>query len=215
LHIKKKAALKKRNKIEKMKLRIGILASHNGTNLQSIIDASATGVLNGVVSVVISNNSKSGAAERAKRHGIPFFHLSGLTHPDQNMLDNAILSALVENNSDLIFLAGYMKKIGNETLKKFKGKIFNTHPALLPKFGGQGMYGMNVHKAVIEGQEKESGVTIHLVDENYDTGQILTQTKVQVLPDDTPESLCERVMQRERQFIIEILNDISNRKITL
>lgn len=198
-----------------MKLKIGILASHNGTNLQSIIDASEKGILNGNVSVVISNNSKSGAAERAKRYGIPFYHLSGMTHPDQDKLDNAILTALIDNNSDLIFLAGYMKKIGIETLKKFKGKILNTHPALLPKFGGQGMYGMNVHKAVLEKQEKESGVSIHLVDEDYDTGKIIAQTKVPVFPNDTPESLCDHVMQRERQFIIEVLNDISNGKINL
>ena len=198
-----------------MNLRIGILASHNGTNLQSIIDATENGTLNGIVSVVISNNSKSGAAERAKKHKIPFYHLSGVTHPDPTSLDNAILSALIDNNSDLIFLAGYMKKIGIETLRKFKGKILNTHPALLPKFGGQGMYGMNVHKAVVEMKEKESGVSIHLVDENYDTGKIIAQTKVQVLPNDTPDDLCARVMQRERQFIIEVLNEIACNKIIL
>jgi phosphoribosylglycinamide formyltransferase-1 len=198
-----------------MKLRIGILASHNGTNLQSIIDATQNGVLNGTISVVISNNSKSGAAERAKRHGIPFHHLSGITHSDSVELDNAILTTLLENNTDLVFLAGYMKKIGKKTLQKYKGKILNTHPALLPKFGGQGMYGMNVHKAVIEGHEKESGISVHLVDENYDTGQIIAQTKVQVLPNDTPESLCDRLMQRERQFIIEALDDISKGIIKL
>ena len=196
-------------------MNIGILASHNGTNLQAIIDAIDNGKLNAHVTVVISNNSKSGAAKRAKKHSIPFCHLSGITHPDPELLDAAILKVLSENETDIIFLAGYMKKLGTKTLKKYEGKILNTHPALLPKFGGKGMFGMNVHEAVIVAKEVASGVSIHLVDENYDTGKVIAQTRVPVTLLDTPESLCERVMARERQFIIEILNEIIDGKIRL
>ena len=199
----------------KKKMKIGILASHNGSNLQAIIDAVENGTLNATVSVVISNNSKSGAAERARKHNIPFCHLSSATNPDECSLDDAILNALIENHTDIVFLAGYMKKLGHNTLHKFNGKILNTHPALLPKFGGKGMYGMNVHKAVIVQNQTDSGVTIHLVDEEYDEGKIIAQTKVPVFPIDRPEYLCDRVMTRERQFIIEVLNEIISGKIQL
>lgn len=131
------------------KMNIGILASHNGTNLQAIIDASEKGVINSKVSVVISNNSNSGAIERAKRHSIPFAHLSVKTHENEINLDKAIMETLEAYGCDLIFLTGYMKKLGQKTLKKYKGRILNTHPALLPKYSGKGMYGMNVHNAVI------------------------------------------------------------------
>jgi len=159
-------------------------------NLQAIIDACERGILNIAITVVISNNSTSGAARRAKKHGIPFSHLSSHTHSDSIALDNAICSVLVNHKVDIVFLAGYMKKLGPNTISRFKGKILNTHPALLPEYGGKGMYGINVHNAVIDAKEKESGVTIHLVDQNYDTGKIINQCKIPVLPDDTPELLC-------------------------
>jgi phosphoribosylglycinamide formyltransferase-1 len=196
-------------------MNIGVLASHNGTNLQAIIDACESGNLDASVCVVISNNSKSGALERAKKHNIPFHHLSGVTHPQPDDLDNAIFNVLINADADVVFLAGYMRKLGNKTLEKFKGRILNTHPALLPKFGGKGMYGMNVHQAVINSKVRESGVSIHLVDGEYDTGPVIAQRRVKVQSGDTPEILCERVMGQERKFVVETLKKIASGELTL
>lgn len=196
-------------------MNIGVLASHNGTNLQAIIDACEAKKLNAKVCVVISNNSKSGAADRAQRHRIDFRHLSSATHPDSDSLDAAICDALDSAKTDIVFLAGYMKKLGKITLEKYKGRILNTHPALLPKFGGRGMYGMNVHEAVIEAKERKSGVSIHIVDAEYDTGPVIAQCLVDVLPDDTPETLRERVMTRERIFVVETLQRIASGELNL
>lgn len=196
-------------------MNIGILASHNGTNLQEIINASEEGVIKSTVSVVISNNSDSGAIERAKRHNIPFAHLSAKTHVDPINLDKAILETLENHRCDLVFLAGYMRKLGEKTLNKFQGCILNTHPALLPKYGGKGMYGMNVHNAVIANKEDESGISIHIVDENYDTGKVIAQTVVPILSGDSPELLCERVMSREREFVVETIMKIEEGIIKL
>jgi phosphoribosylglycinamide formyltransferase-1 len=196
-------------------MNIGILASHNGTNLQAIIDAAEDGKISSKVSIVISNNSNSGAIERAKRHTIPFVHLSSKTHENPENLDKTIMETLAIHGCDLIFLAGYMKKLGKSTLEKYKGRILNTHPALLPKYGGKGMFGMNVHNAVITNRENESGISIHIVDENYDSGKVIAQTLVPVLSDDSPELLCERVMTRERQFVVETIKKIEEGEIDL
>lgn len=196
-------------------MNIGFLASHNGSNMQAIIDACKSGVLNASPVMVISNNSDSGALIRAKKEGIPAYHLSGKSYPDSADLDQAILAIMLKHEVDIIILAGYMKKLGAKTLSHFKGRILNIHPALLPRFGGKGMFGMNVHKAVIETGDKESGVTIHTVDENYDTGPIIAQTRVPVMPKDTPESLAERVLKREHTFFPEVLQKIINGEIIL
>jgi phosphoribosylglycinamide formyltransferase-1 len=196
-------------------MNIGVLASHNGTNLQAMIDAHDNGKLDAKIAVVISNNSKSGALERARKHRIKYYHLSNKTHPDINSLDEAICNALEEAAVDIVFLAGYMKKLGRLTLTRFKGKILNTHPALLPKFGGKGMFGINVHKAVIKSGEKESGVSIHIVDTEYDTGSVIRQCKVKVYNQDTPELLCERVLKCERNFIVETLQKIATNELEL
>ena len=191
-------------------LRIGVLASHNGTTLQAIIDACEAGALTAQVVTVISNNSQSGATQRAQRHAIPFAHLSGRTHPDPAALDEAICNALVEYDVDIVVLAGYMKKLGPHTLKQFEGCIFNTHPALLPKFGGQGMYGSRVHEAVLAAGESITGVSIHRVDAGYDTGPVIAQCEVPIYSDDTVDSLSERVQTRERAFLVETLQSLAN-----
>lgn len=196
-------------------MNIAVFASHNGSNLQAMIDAIEKGSLAASISIVISNNSNSGALERATRHNIPGIHLSSVAYPDVDDLDEATLQALLDHETDIIFLAGYLKKIGPKVISQYDGKILNTHPALLPKYGGKGMYGMNVHKAVIEGKENKSGVTVHLVNSEYDEGKILTQAEVPVLEDDTPDILCERVMARERGFIIEVLNQIHKEELVL
>jgi phosphoribosylglycinamide formyltransferase-1 len=198
-----------------MPKRIAVLASHAGTVLQAIIDACDTGQLPAEVCLILSNNSRSGAAQRAERHHIPFRHLSGQTHPDPEQLDRAIAGAIAEHGAEVVFLAGYMKKLGPETLARFRGRLLNTHPSLLPKFGGHGLYGARVHAAVLKAKEAVSGVSVHLVEAEYDTGPVVAQCEVPVLPDDTPESLSARVQSRERQFVVETLAAIARGEIEL
>src|SRR5262249_9548468 len=124
-------------------------------------------------------------------------------------LDLAIRNALGAAAADLVLLAGYMKKLGPMTIEAFKGRILNTHPALLPKFGGQGMYGDRVFEAVIEAGETEAGVSIHIVDGAFDIGRVVRQCKVPVFPGDTSETLRARVRMREREFVVEALADIA------
>jgi phosphoribosylglycinamide formyltransferase-1 len=136
--------------------------------------------------------------------------LSSHTHPEPEALDAAICNTLVQHDADIVVLAGYMKKLGPRTLKQFEGRILNTHPALLPKFGGQGMYGSRVHEAVLAAGESTTGVSIHVVDAGYDTGPVIAQCEVPVYPNDTVESLAERVQTRERAFLVETLQALSN-----
>jgi phosphoribosylglycinamide formyltransferase-1 len=195
--------------------RIAVLASHAGTVLQAILDGCSSGQLPARVSLIISNNSGSGAAQRAERHNIPFRHLSGQTHPSPDELDHAILDALLQQRADIVFLAGYMKKLGPRTLAHFRGRILNTHPALLPKFGGQGMYGARVHAAVLEAGDPVTGVSVHLVEAEYDTGPIVAQCEVPVLAGDSVQTLSDRVQARERQFVVETLARIVRGEIHL
>lgn len=196
-------------------MKLGILASHNGSNLQAIIDAIEKGVLPASVSVIISNNSASGAAGRAKKHSIPFYHLSGKTHPVPVLLDKQICSVLEKHDVDIVFLAGYMKLLGPIVLNTYQNRILNTHPALLPDFGGKGMYGINVHRAVIKAGASETGITVHKVDAEYDTGEIVAQKSVPVLKNDTAESLAERVLKNEHEFVVETLALIAGGNIKI
>ncbi|WP_246132040.1 phosphoribosylglycinamide formyltransferase [Paenibacillus hemerocallicola] len=197
------------------KLNIALFASHGGSNAQAIIDACAAGKLDGSVAVVISNNSQSGAMERAAAADIPSYHLSSKAYPDEARLDQAILETLLRHEVGLIALAGYMKKLGPRTLRTFAGRIVNLHPSLLPKFGGHGMYGRRVHEAVLAAGERETGVTVHLVDSEYDEGPIVAQSRVPVMADDTVETLAERVLRREHEFYVETLQRIAGGDIVL
>lgn len=196
-------------------LRIGVLASHEGTTLQSIIDACLQGRINGRVVAVISNNSGSGALRRAATAGIETFHLSSVTHPDGESLDAAICDALQRARADVVFLAGYMKRLGSRTLAAFPARILNTHPALLPKFAGQGMFGDRVFEAVLAGSESESGASVHLVDAEYDTGAVVRQERVRVCPGDTAESLRARVQACEREAVVKTLASIASGELVL
>ena len=197
------------------KLRLGFLASHGGTNLQAILDACAAGKLRAEPRVIISNNSASGALARARRAGVPAVHLSGRTHPDPEDLDRAICGAVAENGSEVVCLCGYMKRLGPRTLGAFEGRILNIHPALLPKFGGQGFYGEAVHDAVLAAGELESGATVHLVDAEYDAGRIIAQKTVPVLADDTAADLAARVLIQEHLLYTETLQRIAMGEIEL
>lgn len=196
-------------------LNLGFLASHSGSNVQAIIDAIKQGKLDARPCVVISNNSNAYVLERSKKEGIPFYHISSKHYPNEEVLDQKILEILIKHNVDIVILAGYMKKVGPKVLSHFRNRVLNIHPALLPKFGGKGMFGKFVHEAVIKAGEKESGCTVHLVDEHYDQGRILGQIKVPVFPDDTPETLVERVLAEEHRLYPMILQKIANGEIVL
>jgi phosphoribosylglycinamide formyltransferase 1 len=170
-----------------------------------VLDACKDGRLNARPCLVISNNSDAEALWRAKQDGIVGFHLSSKTHPNPEQLDAAILHLLQQYQIDLVVLAGYMRKLGPQTLAAYRRRVINIHPALLPKYGGQGMYGQRVHEAVLAAGEKETGVTIHLVDDEYDHGDILAQCRVPVLDGDTPETLAQRVLACEHRFLVETL----------
>jgi phosphoribosylglycinamide formyltransferase-1 len=196
-------------------LKIGVLASHEGTTLQCILDACAAGRIQGKVVVVISNNGDSGALSRAKAAGIPAHHLSSVTHPTQDRLDAAISAALSGAQVDVVFLAGYLKRLGPATLAAFNGRVLNTHPALLPRFGGQGMFGDRVFEAVLASGESESGVSVHLVDDNYDTGRVVRQVRVPVEITDSMESLKARVRECEREVVVQTLAAIATGELRL
>ncbi|MDZ7685132.1 MAG: phosphoribosylglycinamide formyltransferase [Gammaproteobacteria bacterium] len=188
--------------------RLGVLASGSGTNLQAIIDACRDGMLAARVTVVISNNSQCGAMKRARSAGIPAIHLSGKTHPDAEALDRALSDALAEHDVDLVIMAGYMKRLGEHTLNDWQGRIVNIHPSLLPRHGGAGMYGPNVHRAVIEAGDEVTGITIHYVEGDYDTGPTIAQTEIPVAPDDDAESLARRVLEEEHAFLVATLRTL-------
>jgi phosphoribosylglycinamide formyltransferase-1 len=182
--------------------------------MQAIIDACWQGRLDAVPCVVISNNSRAMALERARAAGIPGYHISGTTHPGAAE-DHAILQVLRAHDVDTVVLAGYMKKVGPLVLGAFRGRILNIHPALLPGFGGQGLYGKLVHEAVLKAGQTVTGVTVHVVDERYDHGRILAQCQVPVRIGDTVESLAERVLQQEHLLYAATLQRIAMGEIVL
>ena len=183
--------------------------------MQAIVNACKQGRLRADPRVVISNNSNSGALKRARREGIPAYHLSGRTHPGPGELDAAILATLQRWDAELICLAGYMKRLGAAVLSVYRGRILNIHPALLPKFGGRGFYGRAVHEAVLAAGEKESGATVHLVDEEYDHGPVLAQRRVAVMAGDDPDVLAARVLRQEHVLYAEVLQKIAAGEIRL
>ena len=196
-------------------MNLAVFASHGGSDLQAIIDGCKQDKLNAKVALVISNNGDSMALERAKNENIPAYHMSAKKYGSEDVLADELLKVLFEYNIDMIFLAGYMRMLHVSILTKYNNRVFNIHPAMLPKFGGRGMYGMNVHTAVIDAKETETGVTIHRVNAEYDSGDIVAQTKVAVLPNDTPESLATRVLEREHTFLVEVISKIIDGEIAL
>ncbi|MBN1430250.1 MAG: phosphoribosylglycinamide formyltransferase [Anaerolineae bacterium] len=196
-------------------MNLAFFASHRGSNMQAIIDACKEGRLQAQPCVVISNNSGSGALLRAQAEGIPHYHRSSNTHPDPDRLDEEMCRLLQHHRTDLVILAGYMRKLGPKTLAEYRGRILNIHPALLPRHGGQGMYGSHVHEAVLAAGDRETGVTIHLVDEEYDRGAIIAQARVPVLETDTVDTLAARVLETEHRFFVETLVEIAQGKLDL
>lgn len=180
-----------------------VFASGSGTTLQSIIDAINSGDLKAQINLVVSNNANSFALERARKSNIDTYVIK-----DVKNIDNEIYDVLHSYDVDLIVLAGYLKRIGDNLIEKYR--IINTHPSLLPKFGGKGMYGMKVHHAVWESKEEFTGPTIHFVNNEYDKGNIIIQTKIEVKPTDTPEVISAKVQAIEKIQLVETLKQFVN-----
>jgi len=190
-------------------IRLAVLASHEGTTLQAVIDAAAAREIDAQIVLVSSNNSGSGALRRAKAAQIPTCHISSKTHGSDAQADKALLDELQRHQVDWLLLLGYMKKLGDQTLQMYSGRIINTHPARLPKFGGKGFYGRAVHEAVIAAREKQSGATIHLVEKDYDSGPILAQSCVRIEETDDAESLESKVKQSEQKLLVATLHRLA------
>lgn len=184
---------------------IAIFISGSGSDMQSIIDAIEKGEINGKVVCVVANKEGIFGLERAKKHNIPYKVFPLKSYSDEKDRDNAIIEYLKPYKIDLIVLAGYLAIVTKNLVDEYKDRIINIHPALIPSYCGIGMYGMNVHKAVIAGHEKYSGATIHYVDEGADTGKIIAQEKVEVYENDTPESLQKRVLELEHKMLPQVV----------
>lgn len=191
------------------KPKIAIFASGRGSNLKSIIEAIKSGELNAEIVFVLSNNSNSGALAIAKENNIEAIHLSEKVYPGESYIAS-LIELLNKYKPDFIILAGYMKKIPEEVINLYPKNIINIHPALLPKYGGEGMYGMNVHNAVFNNGEKESGITIHYVNANYDEGEIIYQEKIDISDCNNPEEIAEKVLKLEHNLYPKIINKVIN-----
>jgi phosphoribosylglycinamide formyltransferase-1 len=194
-------------------LKLGFLASRNGTSMRAIMEAAAGGELPVEARLVISNNRNAGALEYAAAHGVPTLAIP--TQPDPEAADVRLAQALDEAGVELVILSGYLRRLGPKTLARYRNRIINIHPGLLPEFGGEGMYGRRVHEAVIAAGAAESGATIHAVDEIYDHGPLIARRTVPVLPSDTPEELEARVTAMEPGFFIETLRAIATGDLRL
>ena len=193
-------------------LRVGVMVSGGGTNLQAILDAIDSGkITNAKVEVVISNNPGAYALERARNHGIEAVCISPKSFENRAAFNEAFLKKTDEYNLDLIVLAGFLVTIPEEMIRKYRNKIINIHPSLIPSFCGVGYYGLKVHEAALARGVKVTGATVHSGDEGVDSGPILLQKAVEVQPGDTPQVLQRRVMEQAEWVILpEAVNRIAN-----
>lgn len=196
-------------------LKIAVLVSGGGTNLQAIIDGIEEGfITNAKIELVISNNANAFALERAKKHGISAQCISPKNFEEREQFNEALLEELDKSGVDLIVLAGCLVVLPEALTKKYANRIINIHPSLIPSFCGKGFYGLKVHEEALNRGVKVTGATCHFVDEGTDTGPIILQKAVEVLPDDTPESLQRRVMEQAEWVIMpKAIDLIANGKI--
>ena len=196
-------------------LKLAVLVSGGGTNLQSIIDSIADGrITNAEIKVVISNNKNAYALERASKAGIPAKALSPKDFTDREAFNDALLQALIDSEADLVVLAGCLVVIPPKIVERFKNRIINIHPSLIPSFCGKDYYGLKVHEGVLNRGVKVTGATVHFVDDGTDTGPIILQKAVEVHQDDTPKSLQLRVMEEAEWVIMPRAIDlIANGKV--
>lgn len=190
-------------------INITVMVSGGGTNFQAIIDGIENGLIeNARIVQVISSTSKAYSLERAKKHQIPAKVIGKENFPQTAERTEAIVAALDEAETDLVVLAGYMSILEPKLIQRYQGRIINIHPSLIPSFCGPGFYGKHVHKAVLEAGVKETGATVHFVDEGVDTGPIILQEKVPVLPGDTPDTLAARVLITEHKILQQAVGDL-------
>lgn len=190
-------------------LKIAVLVSGGGTNLQSIIDSIEAGrIQQAKICCIISSNPNAYALERAKKHRIRARVIGKEEYPNSADRTEALIATLKQEQTDLIVLAGYMSVLEPKLVQAYAGRIINIHPSLIPKFCGSGFYGKKVHQAVLDAEEMESGATVHFVDEGVDTGEIILQRKVPVQQGDTADTLAARVLQVEHQILTEAINTV-------
>lgn len=194
-------------------LKLAVLISGNGSNLQALIDACAQSDFPAQISLVISNNPDAYGLHRARDAGIKAVIINHKDYNSRGEFEDEIQAALDKQPIDLICLAGFMRILTPSFVERWPDRILNTHPSLLPKFGGEGMYGMNVHKAVIEAGETETGCSIHYVIPEVDQGPVILQKTVSVRPEDTPEILAERVVAREHIAYPEAIRLLAGEKL--
>ncbi len=179
---------------------IVVFASGSGTNFQSIIDAVNAGNITANIAGLITDRNHIGALERAENHGIPARVLAPNKLPDDKKFAEKLIDQLTSWETDLIVLAGYLKKIPAPVIRKFENRILNIHPSLLPKFGGKGFYGMNVHRAVINSKDHQSGCSVHIVTSEFDEGRVIARSIVNVKENDTPEQLAKKILKEEHRL---------------
>ena len=198
------------------KLNIAVFASGRGSNFRAILDAIRSGTIPGAAVVLaVSNNPSSGALAIARENNIPALHISEKQFPAEEHFTKALLDALAAHEVNFVALAGYMKMLPGPLVRRFRNRIVNIHPALLPAHGGKGMYGMHVHEAVIASGEKRSGATVHIVDEDYDRGPIVLQREVSVDAGDTPERLAARILPVEHEIYPEAIRLFAEGRVTV
>lgn len=196
-----------------MKLRLAVLLSGSGTTLQNIIDLCEAETLDATVSCVIASRSTAYGLERAAKYGIPACTITAKSHPDFEARNDAIWDEVRSHGAELVVLAGYMSLL--KVPEDFTNRIINVHPALIPAFSGQGMYGHHVHEAVIEYGAKVTGATVHFVDDSYDHGPIIMQQSIPVNDQDTAETLAERVQALERKLYPKAIQMIAEGRVTV
>ena len=192
------------------KARIAVLVSGGGTNLQALIDAQNAGKLrSGEIVFVVSNNKDAFAIQRARRAGIETMVITG----SQTTFESALLSTLYRHEIDIVILAGFMKILSSQVIREYEGRILNVHPSLIPSFCGEGFYGLKVHQAALDRGVKVTGATVHIVNEIPDGGPILLQKAVEVQPEDTPETLQRRVMEKAEWILLPQAAEMLSKKI--
>ncbi|NLX70027.1 MAG: phosphoribosylglycinamide formyltransferase [Clostridiales bacterium] len=196
-------------------MRIGVLISGGGTNLQALIDGIESGYIPGEIAVVISNRSTAYGLERARMHGIPAKCILKKDYNNDQAFNAAILETLKEHNVELVVLAGYLSILSPDVVKAYPNRIINIHPSLIPAFCGKGYYGQKVHRAVLEYGVKVTGATVHFVDEGTDTGPIILQQPVMVKDDDDINSLAQRVLEVEHQLLCRAVKLFIEGRITV
>jgi phosphoribosylglycinamide formyltransferase-1 len=196
------------NSVIQPEFRIVVLASGRGTNLQAIIDASESGRLLGKVVALVSDSPDAVALERARRHGIPQVVVDRKSYASKNEFDLGLLEAVRRLSPDLVVLAGFMRLLGRSFLERFPGKVINIHPSLLPAFKG-----IHAQKQALDYGVKYAGCTVHFVDEGVDTGPIIGQRAVPVLPDDTEDTLAARILVEEHSLLVECINAVLSGRV--